>query len=168
MTADLAPVRARIETDLGDPALQALLNAAREAVDERLGPIGPITERRTPSGPLIGLSRRAVEILTVVENRVTLTSDDWHLRPSGRILERVGRMRWHGRVDVTFQPLPDAARREQTAIALVKLEILHNPGIASAKFGSWAETYSQQGGLSYAEEREAILCALDDDDGMFR
>lgn len=167
MTADLAPLRARVETDLGDPALQSLLAAAREAVDERLGPIGPLMERRTPSGPLLRLSQRAVEILTVVENRVALEAADWLLRPSGHILERVGRLRWHGRVDVTYQPLPDTARREQGAIALVKLEIRHDPGIVSAKFGSWAETYTTQGGLSYEEQREAILCALADGSGGF-
>ena len=142
MTVDLAPIRARVETDLGDPALQSLLAAAREAVDERLGPIGPLLERRSPAGPLLQLSRRAIEILTVVENRVALEPAD-------------------------YQPLPDTARRDQAAIALVKLEIRHDPGIVSAKFGSWAETYSTQGGLSYEEQREAILCALEDDAGGF-
>jgi hypothetical protein len=165
MPADLAPIRARIETDLSDPALQSLLAAAREAVDERLGPVGPVSERRSPSGPLIRLSRRAVEILAVDEHRVALEPADWLLRSSGRILERVGRRRWYGLVDVTYQPLPDTARREQASIALVKLEIRHDPGIASAKFGSWAESYTTQGGLSYEEEREAILCSLVDDTG---
>jgi hypothetical protein len=168
MTADLAPIRARIETDLGDPALQSLYTAQQEAIDERLGPVGPLTVRRTPSGPLLGLPRRAVEIISVVENRVALETSDWLLRPSGLILERIGRLRWLGRVDVAFQPLPDTARREQAAIALIKLELTHNPGLAGAKFGSWAETYSQQGGQSYEQAREEILCTLEDDVGMFR
>jgi hypothetical protein len=168
MTVDLGPIRAQVETDLGDPALEKLYNAAREAVDELLGPVGPILVRRTPSGPLLGLPQRAVEILTVVENRVELEAGDWFLRPSGLLLERIGRMRWHGRVDVTFQPMPDTARRDQAVVSLIKLELVHNPGVVSFKFGSFSESYAQQGGMSYAEERQAILDGLQADGGMIR
>lgn len=168
MSVDLAPIRAQIETDLGDPDLEKLYNAAREAVDEVLGPVGPILVRRMPSGPLLGLPQRAVEILTVVENRSELEAADWFLRPSGLILERIGRFRWHGRVDVTFQPMPDTARRDQAIVGLIKLDLVHNPGVVSVKFGSFAETFAQQGGMSYAEERKAILDGLLADEGMFR
>lgn len=168
MTVDLTPIRARLETDLGDPALEALYNAQRETVDELLGPIGPITEHRTPAGPLFGLSRRAVEVLEVIENRVALEAEDWRLRPSGLLVERLGRMRWHGEAAITYQPLPDAALREQTIVALIKLELAHNPGLVSAKFGSWAESYAQPGGKTYGEQRADILSALVANDGMFR
>ena len=165
---DLAPIRAQIETDLGDPDLEKLYNAAREEVEEVLGPIGPIMTRKTPSGPLLGLPQRAIEILSVVENRVALESADWLLRPSGLILERIGRFRWHGRVDVTFQPLPDTGRRDQTIVALIKLDLTHRPGVESIRFGSYAETFGQRGSLGYAGERKAILDALVADEGMFR
>jgi hypothetical protein len=64
--------------------------------------------------------------------------------------------------------MPDTARRDQAVVSLIKLELVHNPGVVSFKFGSFAESYAQQGGLSYAEERQAILDGLLTDAGMIR
>jgi hypothetical protein len=155
-----------LDADVPTEALRVLLNAAQETVEERLGSIGPLTETHRPSGPLIGLARRALEVLAVVERRVALDPSAYVLRPSGRILERAHPHRWHGPVEVTYQPYPDTGRRDGAIEALVRLDINHNPGVVGFKFGSFSETYAQQGGLSYEDEREGILTALLSDGGF--
>jgi hypothetical protein len=160
-------LRTLIETDLPPEALAVLLNAATEAIDGRLGTIGPMMEARRPSGPILILARRAIEILSVVENGVELDATHYSLRPSGTVLERIKGRRWRGRVVVTYQPLPDTARRSAATAQLVRLEIDNHPGVTSFKFGSFAESYSQgAAGDSYAVRREEILSALCDDEGF--
>lgn len=166
MTLDVAGLRLQFETDLVDATLAGMLGAAYEAIEDRYGPIGPVTETRRPSGNLIGLGRRAIEILSVVENDVPLEAVDWFLRPSGRILERASG-RWRGPVVVTYQPASDVLERDRVAAALVKLEAEHRPLVTSVKFGSWSESYDQ-GASTYEGKREAILCSLRPDTGLIR
>jgi hypothetical protein len=166
VTVEVADLRAQLETDLVDETLTGMLAAAYEAIEERYGPIGPVTETRRPAGALLMLSRRAIEILSVVENDVPREAVDWFLRPSGRILERATGT-WYGQVVVEYQPASDALARDRVAIALVKLEADHKPLVTSVRFGSWAEAYDQ-GSAKYEEEREGILASLRPSRGLIR
>jgi hypothetical protein len=156
-------LRAFVETDLPEAALTILLGEATELVEERFGPFGPLTETRHPSGPLLGLSRRAVEVLSVTEGDVAVDAADYALRPSGRIVERVVG-RWRGKVVVRYQPFSDAARRSATTADLVRLHIEFHPGLTAARFGSWSESYATD--ATYAARRDAILAALEEDEGI--
>lgn len=160
---DEATLRALVQTDLPSAALQVYLLAATEAVDERLG-VGPITDGGTAHGPLFGLSRPAAEVLEAVAEGRVLDPADYSLRPSGRLLVRAHGRRW-GRAQITYQPRSAAGRRNGAIAALVALEIANKHGLASVKFGSWSESYQQQPG-SYETDREAILCALFDDEAV--
>jgi hypothetical protein len=163
---DLATLQTLVETDLSGPALQVYLTAATEAVDERLGG-GTVTDVRIVHGPAFGmLSYPAAEVLEVHENANLVDPAYYALRPSGRLIDRLplGR-RWTGRVRAVYQRKADRGKRDRVIVGLVKLELVNNPGLASARFGSWAESYRAQGQASYAEEREALLGSLFDDDG---
>jgi hypothetical protein len=92
-----------------------------------------------------------------------LADDDYRLAPSGSLLIRLSdgtnpRSCWYGRVEVRYTPFVDGAERDRVAIALVKLDVNHNPGSVQETIGSWSEQQSQ-GSESYATERAAILAS---------
>jgi hypothetical protein len=168
MTLSVEDLREHVSTTLGDDALQRLLDAAYETLDDYLGAIdgdydATQTEFLRSSGDLLRLSRRAMAIDAVVEGTTTLGDDDYRLSPSGSLLIRLGdgtnpRNCWYGRVEVRYIPLVDGAERDRVAIALVKLDLNHNPGSVQETIGSWSEQQSQ-GSESYATERSAILAS---------
>jgi hypothetical protein len=151
-------------TTTDDAALQRLLDAAEHAIDERLGPVGTTTETHHASGPLLLLRRHATAILSITENGVALAADDYALRPSGGIVERLSSgthpaSRWRGAVNVTLLD-DNTPERIRVQIGLVKLDLGFTPGTGSETIGSWSETSSQQQGITYAQLREEYLASL--------
>jgi hypothetical protein len=157
--------REHVETELGDDAVQRLLDAAYEAIDEAIGSAGTVSEYlHAGHGDLLLLSRRALSITSISERDVALASGDYELRASGMTLRRKStgthpRTHWHGRVDVTYVAYPDEDERDRVAIALVKLDLTHSPGLAAQSLGAWSESY-QTSGPSYSQERATILASL--------
>jgi hypothetical protein len=174
----VAQLREHVTTSLVDAALARLLDAAYESIDHRIGPAGTVTESLRASGPLLMLSHRADSVVTVTEsaesgNPLTLDSTDYRLRPSSSLLERLTtgtnpRARWRGRVDVTYSRAADQARRDEAAIALVRLDMDSHPGLASQSLGDWTESYATRAeDADYAAAREAILVGLEDGVGVY-
>lgn len=176
---DLTELKGRIPaTSLGDEALQSLLDAALEAIVARFGSINDeAVEQRRPTGPLIRLSQRAQQIISVSEQTsvgwtfggwggttVDLDVLDYQLRPGGSILERLATgpnpaRRWRGRVEVHYWPVDDGAERDRVAVDLVKLDLAYAPGLVEQTIGTWTERYARQD-TPYQAEREAILASL--------
>ena len=174
---DLTELKGRIPaTNLGDEALQSLLDAALEAITARYGDIGDESvDIRRPTGPSIRLSQRAQSIISVTEQpavgwgswggrKVDLDVLDWQLRPGGAILERLPTgpnpaYRWRGRVEVHYWPVDDAAERDRVAVDLVKLDLNLQPGLIETSIGTWSEKSSKLA-ASYQTEREDILSSL--------
>lgn len=162
---DVAALKEHLPEDLTleDEALGRLLDAAREAVEDRIGPIGPITEYFAvrPRHKYVRLARRAMTINLVNEATVDLEAEGYYLHSSGRLLGRVDTT-WGTPVSVTYTPVPDLARREAAMISLVKLDITHNPGLVRQEIEGWAETYRIAGdiGNTYTQAREDILMSL--------
>jgi hypothetical protein len=159
----LAELRTFITTDLADAPLQDLLSASRLAIIWAIGADGSLTERSHPNGDLLMLSWPASGITTVVEDDVTLHHDDYELSSTGMTLRRLDDgtnpgHRWHGWVEVTYVRADDAAERRRVQVALVKLEISFQPGLAAQQIGTWSETYAS--GKPYAEQRAEILASL--------
>ena len=161
--------RAYVNSPLTDDALLMLLDAACAAIDDAIGPTGDIREFFRVQGDLLMLSRRAESITTVIEDArrsaVTLDDDDYELSTSGQTLYRLSdgtnpRWYWSGRVDVTYRPFDDTANRVRVAVELVKLDLAHQPGLASQTIGTWSETYATGSQATYAEQRAAILASL--------
>ena len=112
------------------------------------------------------LSRRATSIVQVVEGTTTLDATDYELKDDGQLLRRLSfgathpRSRWWHRVDVTYVPVDDLANRKRVQIALVALDLNHDPGASQETIGSWSESHSQGAGWNYETERRAILDSL--------
>jgi hypothetical protein len=175
MTLSVEQLLEHVTTDLGEDALSRLLDAAYEAIEKAAGPGSDfeydpnITELITPGpGDLIRLSKPATAVVAVTEGIFELEADDYELRPSGQLLRRLNtgtnpRSRWCGRVDVTYTPIADVNDRDRVAIALVKLDIDHQPGVQSETLGDHSITFSggsSSSGSAYADQRAAILASL--------
>jgi hypothetical protein len=168
MTLDLAALKVHLGDDvtLSDDTLEMLLDAAREAVDDFVGPVGDAEAHARPSGPLLPLPRRALSIVSVVERDVVLNPLDYALRPSGSVLVRLDTgpspsSRWSGRVDVIYVAVPDLAAREAAMVALVQLDASRQtPGLVSQRIGDWEESYASPADGEYLAARQEILVAI--------
>lgn len=173
---DVDDLRGFIETSLGDEVLGVWLDAAYEAIDAFAGPAGDssgdtgaVTEVITPGpGDLLMVSKPAAAITAVVETcygtDTDLALDDVALVGS----QMVRRLRtgtnpsswWRGRVEITYERLPDANERDRVAIGLVQLDVNHNPGVTSEELGDWSATYANNSAMNYSAERQALLASL--------
>ena len=156
--------------------LQVILDAAYQAIEQRIGPPGePVSEFHTVHGPLLQLNREADIISDVLEFHPTFMSaiaielddSDYELRPSGQVLVRLRSGThpsyfWRGRVDVTYLPKDDQAIRDSVAAQLVELELNAKHGLSEESIGSWTERYNRAAG-SYTDQRESILGSLGPD-----
>ncbi len=158
-------LRQFVVSSLSDAALGTYLQAAMDAIDDVLGPVTVHERIRSCRGDMLSLGREAESITTVVEGwgAVTLAADDYELSDSGMVLYRLHTgtnpgYHWHGRVHITYVRSDDTAARIRAAVALVKLDLSQQPGLASQSIGTWSETYAV--GRSYEEQRDAILAGL--------
>lgn len=167
MALSVAQLKGHVQSSLGDTELTVLLNAAYDAITERYGPSGSITERRVgTSGPLLLLAHRASEVTAVVEDGTTLAANDYALRPRGRQLERKDTgtnpgSRWRGYVDVTYVNGISDGQRDRVAIALVTLDVNYSPGLTGERLGDHQVTFAANSVFNYEIEREAILASLE-------
>lgn len=161
LTVDL--VRERVPTSLSDEALGSLITDTYASIASTLGAAGPITELLTAdAGDLLMLSRPPASIDTVVEQDIELDPEDYSLSTT-HLLRRLATgphpaRRWRGRPEVTYTVLNDEAERDRIALALIALELTHQPGLVSQRIGEYSETYGQ-GAASYSQERADIFAS---------
>lgn len=164
MVLALSTLRAQVGPGPSDDVLEALLAAALEAIDGRYGPSGGThREHLRPFGEWVRLGRRAYELGAVTDGGDAVDAADVELWPGGRYVRRLSDDEptdWTGWVDVTYTPLSEAAERDRIAMALVKLDVSHTPGLTGITVGPWSEQYAQGDGTGYAKQREAILGSL--------
>lgn len=165
--------REHVTSELGDDALQLLLDAAEQAIRARYGEAG--TETHDGGQSYIFLRRRAAEVTSVTETdytgaEVELDETDWRLRGDGVSLLRLSTglnppvgwswrtPTWGTTVTVEYDPDDMDAELARIQIALVELDLNHMPGLTSETIGAWSE--SANSGTPYAAERETILASF--------
>jgi hypothetical protein len=161
----VAQVRAHVETDLADEALERLIDDADAEIIDRAGAVDEQTDEMhgVELATALCLSRRASEITEVVEtvseDETTLAADDYSLRAGGLFLDRLstgtnGRSTWGDSVVVTYTPVDRTARRTRVLIDLVKLSVQYN-ALRSESVGDYSATSAE-----YETERERLLGRL--------
>lgn len=173
----LERLKERIESDLSDTELQAILDAAAAEIDRRFGPNGEITVYRDGGGKHLGLLRPldGGESATVVEiepagsadpsARTTLANDDYRILHRGRTLERLcggsnSRSRWADQVEVTYTPVSDQAQRDEVVVKVAAIDVQYQ-GIKSERAGDWQVNYPDA-----AAERESHIMTLQPRPGL--
>lgn len=166
MSTLLAPadVREHVDTDLLDPALQRLLDAADGEILKRYGVhSGTVTEIIDGGEGLVFLSRPVLSITTITERTgltdTILAANDWRTWYDNRAIERLnsgtnGAELWAERVTVAYVAKDESAIRKAVELELVKAAI-HYEAIQAQTVGDYAET-----SLPYVQERDAILGQL--------
>lgn len=168
-------LREHVTTELGNDAVQRLLDAAEEAIVKRAGAAGAVTERLGGGYRFLSLRTPAASISSVVETvgdtDTTLAVDDFRLYPAGMVLERLDdgtnqRSTWGSQVVVAYTPVDQDSTRQLVQIELVKMALNYAPGTTEERIGEWVQRFSFDSAWTPAMEREEILSQLDVSFGM--
>ena len=161
--------REHAPSTLVDAAIQRILDATEAEITAYAGPVGgTVTERVRGGGSSLVTSRRVSAVTSATETRwstdTVLAANDYRIR-SPYVLERLRtgtnpRSYWARDVAVVYTPVDDTAIRKMVQLALAKLDIATNPGLAAQTIGSWTEQYASNSAWNADEERRSILSRL--------
>lgn len=179
-------VKLRLQTDLPDSELLAMIDAIAAELDARFGAAGAITvELGDPLAPAdrlvttLRLLRPAdtAQAITVTEidhgntgsaaDETELDAADFRVLHGGRTLQRLtggpnARTHWAPLVRVEYTPVGLAAARDEVTIKLLALDLSYRGALRSERAGDYQVTLSGD----MAADREAILRTLQDRGGM--
>lgn len=179
-------VRLRVETDLPDSELLAMIDAITAELDARFGVAGAIEvvlgDLADPASRLattLRLIRPAdtAQAITVTEiepgntgnaaDQRVLAAADYRVLHGGRTLQRLtggpnARTHWAPLVKVNYTPVGLAAARAEVTIKLIALDLSYRGALRSERAGDYQITLSGD----MAADREAILQTLEDRRGM--
>lgn len=164
-----AQIRQHLETDLGDTALDRIIDAADAEIVARYGAhTGNVTEHHTPSTTdrYVFVSRTIDTVATITETfpgplgetTEVLAPADFAVE-GRRQLRRVlggpsGRVGWAPIVEVEYLPVSDTGERTRVLIDLVKLTLAYE-AVSASKVGDVSTNH-----VDYSRERERILRIL--------
>ena len=158
----LPEVRQNIETGLLDAALQRIMDAVEQDIDQQHGAVATHVDYLDGGLKSIWTTRPILTITTIEETvggvDTTLSSDDYVIRHNGQ-LDRLAtgsnsRTRWGDKVNVTFVPVDTTARRIAVYLKLIQLDIQYS-GLSGSGEGDHSES-----NLDYGVERRKLLNSL--------
>lgn len=172
---DVATLRSIVQTDVGDPGVQLLIDSAEKEITDVYGsPAGPTTvilsrlDYSLQNTDTIYLERPLASITSVTEvwgdefseTTTILDATDYRIVWGGHALLRIGsgtnkRWLWGHRVTVVYVPVDDTLRRKEIITELVKLALRHS-GVRSQGEGVTAETSYED----YAGERAQLIRSM--------
>lgn len=173
----IAQLREHTETDLGDDALQRIIDDADAAIVARFGEHAeagvfsaddPLVEQHEGGGQYVFPHRKVDTIDSVLEYigylggdevEYELAADDYRLTHDSASMLRLAtgtnaRSRW-GRVVLSYFPVTDISRRTRVELDLCKLALQYS-ALGSEKAGDYSQ--SQLG--DYQTERERLLSEM--------
>ncbi len=124
-----ADVKALVNTSMLDATLQTVIDRVEAQITERIGApqvdgyITEITKTLRGEGCSLFLPTEIYAVVSIVEDTVTLDTDQYQTWGGG-VIERLpeGSI-WGDRCVVTYKPADDRAKRSQVIIDLVRLVI---------------------------------------------
>ena len=169
-------LKLRVETDLTDTELEAMIDAETAEIVDRFGAIAEITHLEDGQRHFITLHRRIDEAQTIaiVEifpsntgasgNRTILAADDYRITNGGRTIERLidgtnGRRLWSDLVEFKYTPVSDQTRRDEVIIKLVNLSVTYHGLDKQERTGDFSRGGSVTAN-AYTKERESLLNSL--------
>ena len=173
-------IKLRSGTDLPDSELEDMIIAITSELDERLGPVGPVTkELGDPADPNSRFhhSLRVIPPIgagdvTIVEldpgnsgdpsAETTLLQGDYRILHDGRTIQRLtggpnGRTYWAPMVRITYTPASATQpARDEALIKIAMIDLSYRGGLKSERAGDYSMTLS---GDPIAD-REAVIAGL--------
>lgn len=179
-SALLPRVKARVETDLSDTELQAIIDEASADIIAKYGPsatAGAITQWYRGYRHKIVVERiiDTTKTITVTEyiteggwteTPYTLTSADYRVWPNGLVVERLttgmwSRWQWPSRVKLTYTPMNDDNQRNEVIIKMAILATQYDSNTSLTVGDVQATT------TDYITERNRLMRTLEPRAGMF-
>lgn len=160
---NLTQVRENIETGLNDAALQRVMDAVEQDIDQRHGAVNAQIDDLEAGDKKIWTTRPILSITTVTETVGTtdteLSANDYVKRHETQ-LDRINtgdnpRERWGVRVKITYVPVDTTSRRITAYLKMILLDIVYS-GLDSSREGDFNSK-----SLDYGSEREKLLSSLD-------
>lgn len=155
MAVTPAIILEHLETDLGDNAIQRLIDEAEAYCTKIAGPeSGSYTVHRQGGVSSFWLRRPADSITSVTEldnGDNVVDSGNYRLEHGGRTLRRVGNIWAHGTVEIVYTVITDTAVRDRVVIDLVHLALSYRGAVKSESDGAYS---SGRIGSPDAYERE--------------
>lgn len=157
----LAQARALIQTDLSDEDLQEVIDRVEAEIARRIGEPqndgGTVQNVKQLHGGTenLYLPVEIGEVVSIVEDGVTLIADEYRVWPGG-VIERLPGGRWGHLVVVTFKPADDRPERAGAIIDLVRLDLSRT----AMKSENVAGEYSYQAPANWEAERRSIMKRL--------
>lgn len=159
-------VKERVETELSDDELLALIAEFEEDIEDRYGPRSAEMSLLLDGGAPSVYPKRRVSAITEIRETVGVTetvlaADDFRIRDGGRRVQRLcsgtnPRHSWGRLVAITFDPVDDTLKRDEVVIKLVELVLSHPAGTKSESIDGYAFTFSQD----FETEREQLIARL--------
>jgi len=175
-------VKERVETDLSDAELQAMIDQVEDEIDVRFGPAGATSRQLDGDRRFLSLLDRAdvSKPITVVEvaarelgdaaNETTLSADDYRVLHDGRTFERLadgtnGRLLWAPLVKLTYTPASKARQRDEVIIKVVQLDLSYR-GLDKQASNGDVSSGGNMAADAYTSERDALLDQLSPRPGL--
>ena len=163
-----AEVRARINTSLGDVALQAVIDRIEAEITARIGApqddTGNVTITRTVEGEAecVFMPSGIASIVSIVEWEDELSSytpavSEYRVWSNSGVIERLPEgTNWEDKVVVVYKPQDDRLRRAGAILDLVRLDLNRTAMVSESVAGE----YSYTAPANWEKERRLILRRL--------
>ena len=158
----VADLRAFINTSLSDEALQGVIDRVEAEITARIGPPQDdqlsvtITKTLNGEGENLFFPTELSSVVSVVEDGVTLTSDEYRIWSAGVLERQPCSAHWGRRCVVTYKPADDRPRRTGAIIDLVRIDLNRT----AMKSESIAGEYSYSAPDNWEKERNRIFKRL--------
>ena len=148
MTSLVSPtdVKALITTAMSDIDLQKVIDRVEAQVTARIGAPqtdaleSEVTRTVRGEGCNLFLPTEVHEIVTIVEDGVELTTEEYRVWSAG-VIERIPiNASWGDRIVVTYKPVDDRLKRTEVIIDLVRLVIEHSAMKSESVAGEYSYT----------------------------
>lgn len=142
----VADVQALINTSLSSSELQDVIDRVEAQVTARIGApqtdayATTVTKTLRGEGMNLFMPTEVYEVSSIVEDTVTLTSDEYRVWGGG-VIERLPMgSNWGDRIVVTYKPADDREKRSQVIIDLVRLVLERTALKAESVGGEYSYT----------------------------
>ncbi len=150
-TLTLLQIRAQVQTDITDAAMQKIVDAEEKRIEKSAGKETAVTEYKLAGGLVEFFTQRPILTITSIKERrsatstqVTLAADDYRIF-GDRLIRRLsdgtnGFEFWGAEVEILYDPTENLDRRNLALVELVRISV-EEKAVKSEKDGDVVTTY---------------------------
>lgn len=165
MTSLVAPadVRVLVNTGLTDANLQAVIERVEAQITERIGApqtdamATTLTKIMRGEGELLFMPIEIYEVVSIVEDLTTLTSDQYQTWGGGVIERLPADSHWGDRMTVVYKPTDDRLVRAQVIVDLVRIVLERTAMKSESVAGEYSFTAPENWDAEFSKAMRRLL-----------